>query len=137
MSIILTISGLIVFLLIAYYILCIPHNLYPPFEAFKEYVPKHLIAESYEVETLDGYILTLLRVYNPVEVSTTKLPLLIQHGLGGSAFNFCISGPSFSPAYMLADIGFDVWLGNNRGNFFSNKHRTLKYSDQKFFDYSF
>ena len=44
MSLILTISGLIVFLLIAYYILCIPHNLYPPFEAFKEYVPKHLIA---------------------------------------------------------------------------------------------
>jgi pimeloyl-ACP methyl ester carboxylesterase len=43
-----------------------------------------------------------------------------------------------SIAFILANEGYDVWLGNNRGNKYSRSH--IKYnpdSDVKFWDYSF
>eukprot|EP01102_Stenamoeba_stenopodia_P007871 TRINITY_DN2222_c0_g1_i3.p1 TRINITY_DN2222_c0_g1~~TRINITY_DN2222_c0_g1_i3.p1 ORF type:complete len:316 (-),score=87.49 TRINITY_DN2222_c0_g1_i3:110-1057(-) len=37
---------------------------------------------------------------------------------------------------MLADAGYDVWLGNNRGNRYCQKHISLRPSDSKFWDFS-
>jgi lysosomal acid lipase/cholesteryl ester hydrolase len=43
--------------------------------------------------------------------------------------------PETAPAFVLARAGYDVWMGNNRGNRFSNTHATLSNKDQEYWDY--
>lgn len=54
-----------------------------------------------------------------------KKPVLMIHGLEGSSLDFLLNEEK-SPAVMLAREGYDVWLGNLRGNYFSSRH--VKYT---------
>lgn len=39
-------------------------------------------------------------------------------------------------AYILADLGFDVWLGNARGNRYSRGHHSMSVESEEFWDFS-
>ena len=64
--------------------------------------------------------------------------VFLQHGLFSDATTWIIHG-SQSLSVVLAKQGYDVWLGNNRGNLYSRKNTHLdpKRDYTKFFDYSF
>ena len=50
--------------------------------------------------------------------------------------NFWIANdPTVTPAFVLAEQGYDVWLGNNRGTRFSN-HLTLSSSHSDYWNFS-
>lgn len=98
-------------------------------------------AETYTVKTEDGYLLTLHRIpcgrYGcPSAGRGSGQPVFLQHGILSSSADWCLSGPGHALAFILADLGYDVWLGNARGNTYSRKHVTLSNEDAKFWDFS-
>ncbi|KZC08171.1 Gastric triacylglycerol lipase, partial [Dufourea novaeangliae] len=95
--------------------------------------------EAHKVQTEDGYILEIHRIpYGRTnKTSSERPPVLVQHGLIGSSADWILRGPANSLGYMLADAGYDVWLGNNRGNAYSKSHTSISPMDHRFWDFSY
>ena len=64
-------------------------------------------------------------------------PVFLQHGIADSADCWIMNTPAKSEAFELVRLGYDVWLGNNRGNGHSMKHVNLTVKDKAFWEFSF
>ncbi|TFY59080.1 hypothetical protein EVG20_g7920 [Dentipellis fragilis] len=100
--------------------------------------------EEHVVLTKDGYLLGLHRIPSrrnepmPHPGSSTGKPVVyLHHGLlMNSEVWVCLTDPARCLPFVLAERGFDVWLGNNRGNKYSKKSIHHNPNEHKFWDFS-
>lgn len=103
-------------------------------------------AEEHIVQTRDGYLLGLHRIGGPRNSTwraggprhrSNKRVVYLHHGLlMNSEVWVCVTDPKRALPFVLADLGYDVWLGNNRGNKYSKKHVFREPSDTNFWNFS-
>ncbi|GME71705.1 unnamed protein product [[Candida] boidinii] len=96
------------------------------------------------VQTRDGYLLSIHRIL-PKKVTASNVNLrqfnkpvvYMHHGLLTNSELFVLGDKtSKCLPFLLTDLGYDVWLGNNRGNKYSRKHIKYSSKDYKFWDFS-
>ncbi|XP_012526370.1 lipase 3 [Monomorium pharaonis] len=68
--------------------------------------------------------------------SSSKLPVIINHGLLSCSKDWVLLGPQKALPYVLCDSGFDVWLTNSRGNIYSKSHKYYSTKDKIFWNFS-
>jgi hypothetical protein len=95
--------------------------------------------EEHIVQTKDGYYLALHRITDDPDISSSlprpsRRPVVfLQHGLKCSSADFVVGA---GMAFEFARRGYDVWMGNFRGNIFSRRHHTLTPKDDRFWKFS-
>ncbi|SCU84255.1 LAME_0C08812g1_1 [Lachancea meyersii CBS 8951] len=98
-------------------------------------------AHEHVVKTQDGYLLTVHRIvsrHTTLRDLRLKRPVVyFHHGLLTNSELFLL-GQSTEKClpFLLVERGYDVWLGNNRGNKYSRKHITLSSKSTQFWDFS-
>ncbi|XP_058451599.1 lipase 1-like [Malaya genurostris] len=92
--------------------------------------------EEHLVRTEDGYLLTMFRI-PPRIPGLRKHPVFMMHSLLSSSADWIMVGRRHGLAYLLANRGYDVWMGNARGSRYSRRHERYSVSSPKFWDFSF
>ncbi|XP_055611395.1 lipase 3-like [Uranotaenia lowii] len=95
--------------------------------------------ETHKVETYDGFKVEMHRISaSPTAgpFDPEKPPVFLMHGLMGSSGDWIMIGPKNALPYLLADRGYDVWMGNGRGNRYSNEHSYLTDNMREYWEFS-
>lgn len=61
---------------------------------------------------------------------------MLLSSLLSSSTDWVVTGPQQGLAFILADAGYDVWMGNARGNTHSRKHLYLSPKKKEFWQFS-
>ncbi|XP_027935175.1 triacylglycerol lipase 1 isoform X2 [Vigna unguiculata] len=104
-------------------------------------IPSGYPCSEYTTQTKDGFLLGLQRVSSSSSLRLGNRgergpPVLLLHGLFMAGDAWFLNTPDQSLGFILADQGFDVWVGNVRGTRWSHGHISLSEKNKKFWDWS-
>jgi len=111
----------------------------PPIEDLV--IPEGFPLETHIVKTVDGYNLGVYRIphgrfYTAPPEGGHRPVVYLQHGLLDTSATFLMNGASGSLGFLLAESGCDVWLGNSRGNSYSDFALQQNLDHDQFWDFS-
>ncbi|CAI5995681.1 unnamed protein product, partial [Closterium sp. NIES-65] len=115
--------------------------------------PHGFTCEDHRVVTRDGFVLGLQRVTSrqfdasgaDSDVNKTsggngrgvsRGPVLLQHGLFLGAESWVVGPPGISLPFLLARLGFEVWLGNSRCGPWSYGHTRWQPKDKEYWEWT-
>lgn len=93
--------------------------------------------ENYYAETSDGFLLSIIRIPYGKDGNQSNTPrpaIFLQHGLLDAATTWVINSPKESLGFILADNGFDVYLGNVRGNTYSSQNNMYEMNSTEYWN---
>ncbi|KAH8295079.1 hypothetical protein KR018_006879 [Drosophila ironensis] len=96
-------------------------------------------SEHHYIPTKDGYTLGIFRIpySHNLQNQNEKRPIVVlQHGLTSCSDAWILQGPDDGLPYLLADAGYDVWMGNARGTAYSKNHTYLSPKNPHFWEFS-
>lgn len=96
------------------------------------------VSENHLVQTKDGYRLTVHRL-NPEAngFKSNGKAVYFQHGLLMNSEIWCVRiNKNDNIPFRLCQLGYDVFLGNNRGNKYSSRCQGADVHNKKFWDFS-
>ncbi|CAO2814895.1 unnamed protein product [Amaranthus hypochondriacus] len=100
-------------------------------------IPNGYPCSEHSVETKDGFVLALQRVSSSHVLRLRRgPPVLLVHGLFMAGDAWFLNSREESLGFILADHGFDVWVGNVRGTRWSHGHVSLSERAKAFWDWS-
>ncbi|XP_066389935.1 triacylglycerol lipase 1-like [Miscanthus floridulus] len=101
-------------------------------------LPQGYPCTEHTVQTDDGFLLSLQHIPHGKNgiADNAGPPVFLQHGLFQGGDTWFINSNEQSLGYILADNGFDVWIGNVRGTRWSKGHSTLSVHDKLFWEWS-
>ncbi|XP_033217194.1 lipase 3-like [Belonocnema kinseyi] len=130
---------LIAFCNVIYSVSSVPED---PFRKIEEIITSNGYPfERHLVQTEDGYTIEIHRIpggkgEKAYQAPANKPPVYVLNAFYQSSATWVSTGPRISLAYLLADNGFDVWLGNCRGNIFARNHTTYVDLSYGFWNFS-
>eukprot|EP01018_Ginkgo_biloba_P027220 Gb_28599 [translate_table: standard] len=99
--------------------------------------PRGYDCSEFMVPTDDGFLLSMQRISSgKFQTMSGKEPVFLYHGLMQGGETWVLNEPYESLGFMLADSGYDIWIGSTRSSTFSYGHKTYKRSDEEFWDWN-
>ena len=95
--------------------------------------------QKHFIKTEDGYTLIIFRIpgIKGCLDSSSKPPVLFQHGIFDSSDGWVCNGVEHSIPFIFAKNNFDVWISNSRGNKYCKEHEKFDNKSFEFWQFSF
>lgn len=89
-----------------------------------------------KVTTDDGFILGMQRLSAGAYAGRRQQPVFLMHGILSGGDTWFLNPSDQSLGFMLADAGYDVWIGNFRTTSFCHGHVRYTSKDKEYWDWS-